>query len=67
MFPATKYTLNFEPKAFTGDKSMVLKKRGGAELLSENLSRVKAEGKEFNVLILSYARYLSRRFKENKD
>ena len=34
-------------------------------LLSEDLTPVKAEGKEFNVLMLSYTRELSRPFKEN--
>ena len=48
-----KYTLNSEPKALTGDKS-------------EDLSPVKAEGEEFNVLILSYTRELSQPFKETK-
>ena len=60
------YTLNSEPKALTGDKSEGIKSRGVAEALSEDLSPVKAEGKEFNVLILSYTRELSRPLKENK-
>ena len=59
-----KYTLNSEPKALTGDKSegITSKSRG----LFEDLSPVKAEGEEFNVLILPYTRELSRPFKENK-
>ena len=35
-------------------------------LLSEDLNPVKAQGEEFNVLISSYTRELSRPFKENK-
>ena len=61
-----KYTLNSEPKALTGDKSEGVKSRGVAEAFSEDLSPVKAESEEFNVLILSYTRELFRLFKENK-
>ena len=62
----TKYTLNSEPKALTGDKSEGIKSRGAAEAFIRGFSPVKAEGEEFNVLILSYTRELSRPFKENK-
>ena len=61
-----KYTLNSEPKALTGDKSEGIKSRGAAEAFIRGFSPVKAEGEEFNVLILSYTRELSRPFKENK-
>ena len=61
-----KYTLNSEPKALTGDKSEGIKSRGAAEAFIRGISPVKAEGEEFNVLILSYTRELSRPFKENK-
>ena len=61
-----KYTLNSEPKALTGDKSEDIKSRGTAEAFIRGFSPVKAEGEEFNVLILSYTRELSRPFKENK-
>ena len=44
----------------------LLKAEVQPRLLSENLSPVKAEGEEFNVLILSYTRELSRPLKENK-
>ena len=64
VFP--KYTLNSEPKALTGDKSEGIKSRGAAEAFIRGFSPVKAEGEEFNVLILSYTRELSRPFKENK-
>ena len=60
------YTLNSEPKALTGDKSEGIKSRGAAEAFIRGFSPVKAEGEEFNVLILSYTRELSRPFKENK-
>ena len=60
-----KYTLNSEPKALTGDKSEGIKSRGAAEAFIRGFSPVKAEGEEFNVLILSYTRELSRPFKEN--
>ena len=60
------YTLNSEPKALTGDKSEGIKSRGAAEAFIRRFSPVKAEGEEFNVLILSYTRELSRPFKENK-
>ena len=68
---ANKYTLktcilNTEPKALTGEKSEGIKSRGAAEAFSEDLFPVKAEGEEFNVLILSYTRELTRPFKENK-
>ena len=63
---ASKYTLNSEPKALTGDKSEGIKSRGAAEAFIRGFSPVKAEGEEFNVLILSYTRELSRPFKENK-
>ena len=63
---AVKYTLNSEPKALTGDKSEGIKSRGAAEAFIRGFSPVKAEGEEFNVLILSYTRELSRPFKENK-
>ena len=62
----SKYTLNSEPKALTGDKSEGIKSRGAAEAFIRGFSPVKAEGEEFNVLILSYTRELSRPFKENK-
>ena len=62
-----KYTLNSEPKALTGDKSEGIKSRGAAEAFIRGFSPVKAEGEEFNVLILSYTRELSRPFKETKD
>ena len=62
----TKYTLKSEPKALTGDKSEGIKSRGAAEAFIRGFSPVKAEGEEFNVLILSYTRKLSRPFKENK-
>ena len=62
----TKYTLNSEPKALTGDKSEGIKSRGAAEAFIRGFSPVKAEGEEFNVLILSYTRELSRPFRENK-
>ena len=61
-----KYTLNSEPKALTGDKSEGIKSRGAAEAFIRGFSPVKAEGEEFNVLILSYTRELFRPFKENK-
>ena len=61
-----KYTLNSEPKALTGDKSEGIKSRGAAEAFIRGFSPVKAEGEEFNVLILSYTRELSRPFKESK-
>ena len=61
-----KYTLNSEPKALTGDKSEGIKSQDVAEALSKDLSPVKAECEEFNVLILSYTRELSRPIKENK-
>ena len=64
--PCIKYTLNSEPKALTGDKSEGIKSRGAAEAFIRGFSPVKAEGEEFNVLILSYTRELSRPFKENK-
>ena len=60
------YTLNSEPKALTGDKSEGIKSRGAAEAFIRGFSPVKAECEEFNVLILSYTRELSRPFKENK-
>ena len=66
IFERIKYTLNSEPKALTGDKSEGIKSRGAAEAFIRGFSPVKAEGEEFNVLILSYARELSRPFKENK-
>ena len=62
----SKYTLNSEPKALTGDKSEGIKSRGAAEAFIRGFSPVKAEGEEFNVLILSYTRELFRPFKENK-
>ena len=62
----SSYTLNSEPKALTGDKSEGIKSRGAAEAFIRGFSPVKAEGEEFNVLILSYTRELSRPFKENK-
>ena len=61
----TMYTLNSEPKALTGDKSSD-KSLGCASAFIRGFSPVKAEGEEFNVLILSYTRELSRPFKENK-
>ena len=61
------YTLNSEPKALTGDKSEGIKSRGAAEAFIRGFSPVKAEGEEFNVLILSYKRELSRPFKKNKQ
>ena len=63
---SNKCTLNSEPKALTGDKSEGIKSRGAAEAFIRGFSPVKAEGEEFNVLILSYTRELSRPFKENK-
>ena len=65
LWPA-KYTLKSEPKALTGDKSEGIKSRGAAEAFIRGFSPVKAEGEEFNLLILSYTRELSRPFKENK-
>ena len=65
-FLENSYTLNSEPKALTGDKSEGIKSRGAAEAFIRGFSPVKAEGEEFNVLILSYTRELSRPFKENK-
>ena len=65
-FLSFMYTLNSEPKALTGDKSEGIKSRGAAEAFIRGFSPVKAEGEEFNVLILSYTRELSRPFKENK-
>ena len=64
--PPLMYTLNSEPKALTGDKSEGIKSRDAAEAFIRGFSPVKAEGEEFNVLILSYTRELSRPFKENK-
>ena len=49
-----------------GINPRVLKAEAQPRLLSEDLSPVKADGEEFNVLILSYTRELSRPFKENK-
>ena len=46
------YTLNSEPKALTGDKSEGIKSRGAAEAFIRGFSPVKAEGEEFNVLII---------------
>ena len=63
---AGNVALNSEPKALTGDKSEGIKSRGAAEAFIRGFSPVKAEGEEFNVLILSYTRELSRPFKENK-
>ena len=62
----SRYKLNSEPKALTGDNPRVLKAEAQPRLLSEDLFPVKAEGEEFNVLILSYTREFSRPFKENK-
>ena len=60
------YTLNSEPKALTEDKFEGIKSWGIAEAFIRGFIPVKAEGEEFNVLILSYTRELSRPFKENK-
>ena len=56
------YTLNSEPKALTGDKSEAQRRN-----LSEDLSPVKAEGGEFNVLIFFTQENYPGNSKEAKD
>ena len=47
----SKYTLNSEPKALTGDKSEGIKSRDAAEALSEDLSQLKPRAKNSYVVL----------------
>ena len=62
---------NSEPKDCTEDKFKGNDSRGVGKIFNNiviiDLSEVKAEGEEFNVLISSYTRKLSGLLKETKD
>ena len=67
----TNFSFEFFNEIFTEDASLFFLYHGAKKLkMTKNSnqrgSSLKAEGEEFNVLILSYTRELSRPFKENK-